>query len=248
MHPASTPRPALASLSILIPCYNEAGTVESVISRAAESEIGLRKELIVVDDGSTDGSAAIIAGMQDRYRERGDAAIVVERHAVNRGKGAALRTALARATGDAVLIQDADLEYDPADYPALLAPILAGDAAIVYGRRQGRRFRIDQPRQWRFIAAAWTLTRLANILFGARLTDYATGYKVFTRDVANRLALGADGFEIDAEITAQALRLGYRIVEVPIRYQPRSVAQGKKIRAVDGWRAAKTLVRERRRN
>ena len=248
MHPASTPRPALASLSILIPCYNEAGTVESVISRAAESEIGLRKELIVVDDGSTDGSAAIIAGMQDRYRERGDAAIVVERHAVNRGKGAALRTALARATGDAVLIQDADLEYDPADYPALLAPILAGDAAIVYGRRQSRRFRINQPRQWRFIAAAWTLTRLANILFGARLTDYATGYKVFTRDVANRLALGADGFEIDAEITAQALRLGYRIVEVPIRYQPRSVAQGKKIRAVDGWRAAKTLVRERRRN
>ena len=245
MHPASTPRPALASLSILIPCYNEAGTVESVISRAAESEIGLRKELIVVDDGSTDGSAAIIAGMQDRYRERGDAAIVVERHAVNRGKGAALRTALARATGDAVLIQDADLEYDPADYPALLAPILAGDAAIVYGRRQSRRFRINQPRQWRFIAAAWTLTRLANVLFGARLTDYATGYKVFTRGVANRLSLRAEGFEIDAEITAQALRMGCRIVEVPIRYQPRSVAQGKKIRAVDGWRAAATLVRER---
>lgn len=248
MPPASAPRPALSSLSILIPCYNEASTVETVISRVVELEIDLRKELIVVDDGSTDGSAAIIAGVLDIYRDRGDATIVVERHAANRGKGAAVRTALARATGDAVLIQDADLEYDPADYPALLAPLIAGEAAIVYGSRQTRRFRIDQPRQWRFIAAARTLTRLANVLFGARLTDYATGYKLFTRDVAERLSLRSDGFEIDAEITAQALRRGYRIVEVPIRYQPRSVAQGKKIRAVDGWRAAATLVRERFRN
>jgi glycosyltransferase involved in cell wall biosynthesis len=245
MHPAGAARPALSSLSILIPCYNEASTVETVISGVVESHVGLRKELIVVDDGSTDGSAAIITGVQERYRERGDAAIVVERHAVNRGKGAAVRTALARATGDAVLIQDADLEYDPADYPALLAPLIAGEAAIVYGSRQSRRFRIGQPRQWRFIAAAWALTRLANVLFGARLTDYATGYKAFTREVADRLSLRSGGFEIDAEITAQALRLGYRIVEVPIRYRPRSVAQGKKIRAVDGWRAAVTLVRER---
>jgi glycosyltransferase involved in cell wall biosynthesis len=234
------------TLTILIPCFNEVSTIETVVARAIEAPIRLAKELVVVDDGSTDGSAAVIDRLPATYQDRPHTSVIVERHARNRGKGAALRTALARASGDVIIIQDADLEYDPGDYPALLAPIMDGSNQVVYGsRRASRHFTLREPRHWPFIAAAWGLTRLANALFGAHLTDYATGYKAFTREVADRLALRSEGFEVCAEMTARILKLGYAIAETPIRYRPRTVAQGKKIRAPDAWRAAWTLVRER---
>jgi dolichol-phosphate mannosyltransferase len=246
MDPIGRARPGIATLSVVIPCFNEAATIDAIVERVVASPVALAKQLIVVDDGSSDGSAAIIARLPARYSGRSGVSIVVERHQVNRGKGAAVRTALARATGDVIVIQDADLEYDPADYPALLQPILEGTSRVVYGsRRASRTFSLGEPRHWRFIAAARMLTRVVNVLFNSTLTDYATGYKAFTREVANRLALRADGFEICAEMTAQILKLGYRIAETPIRYHPRTVAEGKKIRAPDGWRAVWTLARER---
>ena len=234
-------RPAL--LSIVVPCFNEAATLERLLSLVLQSPVALAKEIIVVDDGSTDQSPAII----DRFvRDRPPSVrVMTVRHPINRGKGAAVHSALAGATGDVVVIQDADLEYDPGDYPALLAPILAGSADVVYGTRHSQRRLRDSPfDQWRFIVAAWTVTQVANLLFRARLTDFATGYKVFTRRVSDQLRLRSTGFEVDAEITARVRKLGYDIVEVPIRYRPRSVAEGKKIRGIDGWRALMTLFRE----
>ena len=236
----------MPTLSIIIPCFNEASTLEAIVGRVIDSPVSLKKEIILIDDGSTDESAAIIDRLPVKYRDRSNATIVVERHPTNRGKGAAVRTALARASGDIILIQDADLEYDPRDYAALLDPIQRGTTDVVYGtRRDSRPLSIREPRHWRFIAASRLVTTIANVLFGARLTDYATGYKVFTRRAADRLALETSGFEVCAEMTAQFLKLGYPIVETPIRYQPRTVAEGKKIRAPDGWRAIRTLFQER---
>jgi glycosyltransferase involved in cell wall biosynthesis len=234
------------TLSIVVPCFNEASTIETIVARAIESPVALRKQVIVVDDGSTDASPSIIDRLPGRYPARQDVSFVLARHPSNRGKGAAVRTGLGLATGGTIVIQDADLEYDPQDYPRLLEPILSRRAEVVFGtRRDSRRLSSAGPRHWRFIAAAWLLTRLANVLFAARLTDYATGYKVFTKTVADKLALRRDGFEVDAEITARVRKLGYEIVETPIRYQPRTIAEGKKVRSPDALRAAWTLVREK---
>jgi dolichol-phosphate mannosyltransferase len=236
-------------LSIVIPCFDEASTIDTIVARAIDAPpVHARKEIIIVDDGSTDASPSIVEGLPRRYADRPDIAFVLLRHPSNRGKGAALRTGLARATGDVIIIQDADLEYDPQDYPKLIGPIAAGRASAVFGtRRDCRRLSRTQPRHWRYIAAARLLTGLANALFGTKLTDYATGYKAFARSAAEALRLTTDGFEVDAEITARLRKLGYEIVEVPIRYQPRTVSEGKKIRSMDALRAAWTMVRERMR-
>ncbi|HEY7497709.1 MAG TPA: glycosyltransferase family 2 protein [Vicinamibacterales bacterium] len=233
-------------LSIVIPCFDEAATIETIVARAVAAPVHCSRQLIVVDDGSTDASPSIIEALPAKYAGRTDVSFVVVRHPSNRGKGAAVRTGIGRATGDVILIQDADLEYDPHDYPKLLEPIVERGASVVFGtRRDSRRLSRAEPRHWRFIAAVWLLTALANALYQAKLTDYATGYKAFTKSVADRLALRADGFEVDAEITARVRTLGYDIVEVPIRYQPRSIADGKKVRGRDGLRAAWMLVREK---
>jgi len=236
------PRPL--TLSIVIPAYNEAATLPRLLSRVAAAPIaGAAREIVVVDDGSTDGSADIIRAFA-RAHATPDCRILFESHAANAGKGAALKTGLARTTGDIVIIQDADLEYDPADYAALVRPIADGLAPVVYGSRWlNRHFRRNLPGHWRYVAGNWIVTRVANLLFDARVTDQCTGYKVMRGDIARELGLQCAGFEVCSEITARLRRGGHRIWEIPIDYRPRSVAEGKKIRAADAVRAIWTFAR-----
>jgi len=223
-------------LSVIIPAYNEAATVAEVIRRVlATGEAG---EIVVVDDGSADGTPEVLAGLQVRHGP----VVRVLHHVQNRGKGAAIRTGLAAATGDLVLVQDADLEYEPAEYPALLAPFSDPVAQVVYGSRNLR----HNPRSnFAFYWGGRFLSWVANRLYGSRISDEATGYKVVRTSLLRELNLQSEGFEFCAEITAKLLRRGVRICEVPISYRPRSRAEGKKIRWHDGIVAVWTLVRYR---
>lgn len=226
---------APVTLSVLIPAYNEVDTILEAIRRVREADLGegVVREIVVVDDGSTDGTRELLRGVQDiRYFE----------HERNQGKGAAIQTGLAHATGEVVVIQDADLEYDPADFRAMLEPIRYGKAAVVYGSR----FLKGQPRMRfaNFIAnrlLAWAAT----LLFGQRLTDEATCYKMFRTDVLRGMNLRAKRFEFCPEATAKSLRAGFRIVEVPVSYNARTLAEGKKISWRDGVAALVTLVKYR---
>jgi glycosyltransferase involved in cell wall biosynthesis len=225
-----TPSPCV---SIVIPVYNEAPYVRSVLDavRAAELPAGVRREIICVNDGSSDGTRAIL----DSY----GSGIVVHHSPLNCGKGRAIRLGLERVTGDVVVIQDADLEYDPADYPALLAPILDGRATVVYGSRflgecQGMRW----PNRIVTLLLAW----LVRVLYGQPITDEATCYKAFRADVLRALPLRCERFEFCPEVTALLSRRGHRIVEVPIRYRARTSNQGKKIRWTDAVAAAWMLI------
>jgi dolichol-phosphate mannosyltransferase len=204
-------------LSVLIPVYNEETTIDDLLAAVLAVEID--KEVIVVDDCSTDDSAAVL----ERWAEQ----VKVICHPVNRGKGAAVRTALSAATGDAIIIQDADLEYDPRDYASLLEPIERGEAKIVYGVRALN----EQTTLMRLGNRLMTVA--TNVLFGTRLQDVETCYKVLAREVVDRLHLRSEGFELETEITAQIIRLGYDIAEVPISYHPR-YGQGKKLTPWDG--------------
>lgn len=225
------------TLSILIPVYNEEGTVAVLLDRVLALDIGAQKEIIVVDDASCDGTSAILK----RYRDQ----VMLLRHERNRGKGAALRTALARATGDYVVPQDADLEYEPADLARLLQAARTGEHRIVYGSRR------LNPENRRHSSRAFYLggnlvTWFANLLYGLKLTDEATCYKLIDRQLITRMDLACERFEFCPEVTAKAARLGVPIVEIPITYRPRSVSAGKKIRARDGLEAIATLLRYRR--
>ncbi|MBI5883905.1 MAG: glycosyltransferase family 2 protein [Elusimicrobia bacterium] len=212
-------------LSILVPVYNERATVCELLSRVRKVPVPLQKEIIVVDDGSTDGTADILKGPLEPE-------IRVLFHDRNRGKGAALRTALEHATGDFVLVQDADLEYDPNDYAALLAPLLDDRADVSYGSRF-----LGGPHRvllfWHYLANRG-LTLLANILYDVNLTDMGTCYKAFTAAAIKSMPLSSDRWGIEAEITAKVCKAGLRLFEVPISYSGRTYAEGKKIT----WTAA----------
>ena len=231
---SSQPAPGTV-LSVVVPVFNEAATVAHVLERVLGTELPVQLELIAVDDGSSDASLTILEGVDDpRLR--------VIRHADNAGKGASIRTGLAAATGDIVVIQDADLEYDPADWADLLPPLLSGEVDVVYGSRfMGS----PEGMQWQNRMANQFLSALTSVLYRQRLTDMETCYKLIRRSVFTSLELTADRFDIEPEITAQLLRRGIEIRELPISYSARSQEDGKKIGYRDGLAAIVTLIRWR---
>lgn len=224
-------------VSIIIPVYNEENFIGQTLERVLAAPLGqpdLNKEVIVINDGSTDGTAQAIAVFADRIRP------LQLPH--NRGKGAALRAGLAAARGDIILMQDADLEYDPAEYPKLLAPILTDQAAVVYGSRFSGGAGHPLPF---FRWGNRLLTRLSNFCTGLRLTDMETGYKVFTQAAARSLRLTENRFGVEPQLTAQLAKRHWRFQEVPITYRGRGRAEGKKIKWSDGLWAVWVILRER---
>ena len=225
-------------LSILIPVFNEATTVEEILRRVrAADSCGLEKEVVLVDDASTDGTSDVLKKLQQGH------GVKVVSHPFNRGKGAALRTALEHATGDIILIQDADLEYDPSDYPNLLRPILDHRADVVYGSRfAGGTHRVLL--FWHYMANR-LLTLLSNMLCNLNLTDMETCYKVFRRQCVEGMKLTSDRFGIEPELTAKLARRRYRFYETGINYSGRDYAEGKKIGWKDGLAALWFIFRYR---
>ena len=224
-------------LTLLIPVYNEEATLAALLDRVLEVDVGAEKEIVCIDDASTDRSWEILQAYRDR--------VVLLRHERNRGKGAALRTGLTKATGDYVVPQDADLEYEPADLKKLLALAREGGHRIVYGSRRSN----PENRQCSslgFYLGGNLLTWIANLLYGLHLTDEATCYKLIDRRLLEEMELECERFEFCPEVTAKAARLGFRIPEVPIVYRPRAVDAGKKIKPTDGLEAIQTLWRYRR--
>ena len=237
-------RPEL--LSIIVPVYNEVRTVLAVIDRLRAIDLPVAREILIVNDGSTDGTRDVLEDLRNRLppeAEPNSGSRVTVIHAErNAGKGAAIRLGLNAATGTIVAIQDADLELDPQQLSALVTPIVRGEADVVYGSR----FLAGAPAApWITIAANRALTGTTNLLFGSSITDMETCYKIMRADVARSLKLDANRFDIEPQITARLLAGGYRIHELPVTFEPRSRAQGKKIGWRDGVRAIEVLVTER---
>jgi dolichol-phosphate mannosyltransferase len=224
-------------LTVVIPVYNEESTIGELLRRVVSSPYP-GKQIIVIDDGSTDGTAAVL----EEWRRC--ASITVLAHGQNRGKGRAMRTALVHARGRFILVQDADLEYDPGEYATLLEPLRSGLADVVYGSRYLGDIR-NPPGQLVFRLGVVVLNFVSRVLYGVRLTDEAAGFKVVPAEIMRRMNLQCERFEFCPEVTAKACRLGLRIVEVPVTYRPRSFETGKKIRLSDGLAAIMTLWRWR---
>ena len=222
-------------LSVIVPVFNERVTVAEVIRRIRAVDVPVDVEIIVVDDGSSDGTEKVLTAL-------GDSTVRILTHPVNRGKGAAIRTGMARARGDLLLIQDADLEYDPQDWPRLLDPILRGKAQVVYGSRFTGERKNMLPLHWignRF------LSMVTNLLYSSTMSDMETCYKLFDREVLEGITIESDKFDFEPEITAKVLRRGYRIYEVPISYAGREASEGKKITWRDGIGALRALIKYR---
>ena len=224
-------------LSIVIPVYNEAATIAAIVDLVRSVEVGLEKEILLVDDCSRDGTLDVLKKMA---AENPDLKVLF--HEVNKGKGAALRTGFAAATGDIVLIQDADLEYDPKEYPRLLQPILDGHADVVYGSRflGGGPHRVVY--YWHYLGNQ-LLTTLSNMTTNLNLTDMEVCYKVFKREVIQSIPLKENRFGFEVEITAKIARRKLKIYEVPISYYGRDYAEGKKIGWKDGFSALRCIVK-----
>jgi glycosyltransferase involved in cell wall biosynthesis len=228
---------SLRRLSIIVPVYNEKTTLPEIMRRVRDAELpdGIEREIIVVDDGSTDGSC-------DRLKQFTNSNVHVIRHDRNRGKGSAVRTGLTSATGDYVLIQDADLEYDPKDWLGLLNPVIQGKARVVYGSRfTGER--------WNMLFLRWVgnrfLSLLTNVLYDTTISDMETCYKLIDRELMQQLGLQSERFDLEPEITAKILKRKIRIYEVPVSCAGREYAEGKKFTWHDGLRAIGALVKYR---
>ena len=227
--------PSVRLLSILVPVFNEAATVAATIARIRAVHLPIQHEIIVVDDGSTDDTWSLLQALDGPD-------LRLLRHPGNLGKGAALRTALHAAQGDFCVVQDADLEYDPTDLPALIAPLLSGDADMVYGSRF-----IGSPKGMKpvFRLGNWVLAWMATLLYGRRVTDEATCYKAFRTVLLRDMDLRCTGFEFCPEVTAKGLRRHLRFAEVPIHYEARGANEGKKLTWRHGAQAIWTLLKYR---
>jgi glycosyltransferase involved in cell wall biosynthesis len=235
-HDADLPIPrTYRTLTVIMPVYNERATVAEIIRRMRAVELPVVLQVIVVDDGSSDGSDKVLHALED-------STVRVLTHTQNRGKGAAIRTALGAATGDLVLIQDADLEYDPDDWPRLIDPIVKGKARVVYGSRFTGERKNMLPLHW---FANRSLSLLTNVLYSSTLSDMETCYKLFDAQVLEGMTIVSDRFDFEPEVTAKVLRRGHRIYEVPISYAGREVHEGKKITWRDGISALSALIRFR---
>jgi glycosyltransferase involved in cell wall biosynthesis len=227
--------PRYRKLSVIVPVFNERNTVAEVVRRMRTVDLPVDREIVIVDDGSDDGTSHVLSQL-------GDSTVRVIKHSENRGKGAAIRTALQHVSGDLVLIQDADLEYDPEDWPRLLAPAMKGRATVVYGSRFTGERRNMLFLHWignRF------LSLITNVLYNSTLSDMETCYKLFDRSVLDAISLRAERFDFEPEVTAKILRQGIRIYEVPVSYTGRELFEGKKITWRDGFAALKTLIKYR---
>ena len=227
-------------ISILIPVYNEENTLKSLLKKVIDSDVcKLKKEIIIIDDCSTDSSLLVLNKLKKQYEEQ----LVINSHETNKGKGAALRTGLSLASGEIILIQDADLEYDPKDYPKLLKPILSGKADVVYGSR----FRSSEEMRvlyfWHRVANGM-LTLLSNMFTNLNLSDIETCYKVFRSEVIKQMHLKENRFGIEPELTAKVAKIqNVRIFEVGISYYGRTYEDGKKIGLSDAFRALYSIIK-----